>query len=404
MRRRRPSTKRLLIPFVSLLLSWCGCAPQAAHRATSEVVSEQWVAYSDADDIPRTASGEPSPAAMRVRQLEQELAARDRQIAAVQTDLHAAGGQPAAATRATNGAPSAAPRPVEPAAAAESAAPAVAAQLSKASPTDAPPTGRSASEAAQGASEGAPAPPARPADAAPPSAASTRTAAPAADVPVVSRNDPRLQEAERRIARLQQQLASEVKRRQEVEAEMTRLLQETSVGPFDQAVNVVEKHLREELTRARKEIRDLRATLTSERRARDDLERRYAALQAQVQATVKAAPAAGVSNEEMEALKERQRRVLASIQQDLAASKQRETEMRQAFEQAQGPNGVSVADEVSGLRSENSALQMRLDEEHQRNRELSAKLQLATRVTDLIYRMQSSGIESVTAMPLPEPH
>jgi hypothetical protein len=47
---------------------------------------------------------------------------------------------------------------------------------------------------------------------------------------------------------------------------------------------------------------------------------------------------------------------------------------------------------------------MRLDEEHQRNRELAAKLQLATRVTDLIYKMQSRGIESVAAVPVPEPH
>jgi hypothetical protein len=401
--RRRP-LENLVPLLLAALMPWCGCAPQAAHRATSEVVSEEWVAYSDADDLPRTAAGEPSPAALRVRQLEQEMAERDRQIAAVQTDLQAAGEQPAAATTATRGAESAAPRPAEPVPAAQASAPPVAAPAAKAPATDARPGGQGAAEAKQDTPQDAAAAPPRSADAAPPPAAATRAAAPVADVPVVSRNDPRLQEAERRIARLQRQLASEVKRRQEVEAEMTRLLQETSAGPFDQAVNVVEKHLREELTRAHKEIRDLRATLTSERRARDDLERRYAALQAQVQATAKAAPAAGVSNEEMEALKERQRRVLASIQQDLAASKQREAEMRQALEQAQDPNGVSVADEVSGLRSENSALQMRLDEEHQRNRELSAKLQLATRVTDLIYKMQSTGTEGVAAVPLPEPH
>ena len=226
----------------------------------------------------------------------------------------------------------------------------------------------------------------------------------AREVPVASANDPRLLEAERRIARLQKQLAAEVKRRHEVEAEMTRLLQETSAGPFDKAVNVVEKHLREELTRARKEIRELRNTLTAERRERDNLERRYAALQAQVEATAKAAPREGVPNEEVEALKERQRRVLASIQQDLAATKQRETELRQALEQTDGADGASVAEEVSGLRSENSALQMRLDQEHQRNRELAAKLQLATRVTDLIYKMQSNGSDSVAAVPLTEPH
>jgi chromosome segregation ATPase len=216
-------------------------------------------------------------------------------------------------------------------------------------------------------------------------------------------SDPRLAEAQRRIGRLERQLELEVKRRKDVEAEMTRLLQETSAGPYEQAPNVVEKHLREELGRARKEISQLRSTLLGERRERDDLERRFAALQAQVQATANAAPRGGVSNEEVEALKERQRRVLASIQQDLAASKQREAELRQTLEQSQGASGASAADDASSLRSENSALQMRLDEEHQRNRELSTKLQLATRVTDLIFKMQSNGTESVAAVPIPAP-
>lgn len=213
--------------------------------------------------------------------------------------------------------------------------------------------------------------------------------------------DPRLAVAQKRIATLERQLVMEVKRRQEVESEMTRLLAETSAGPYEQAQNVVEKHLREELGRARKEITQLRTTLVTERRERDDLERRFAALQAQVETAAKTAPAGGVSNEEVEALKERQRRVLASIQQDLAASRQHEAELRQALEESRGPNGVSVADDVSSLRAENSALQLRLDQEHQRNRDLATKMQLATRVTDLIYKMQSSGTESVAAVPIP---
>jgi chromosome segregation ATPase len=232
-------------------------------------------------------------------------------------------------------------------------------------------------------------------DASRPGTAAAQTAPPPAGAEL------RLADAQRRIGRLERQLELEVKRRKDVEAEMARLLQETSAGPYQQADNVVEKHLREELGRARKEISQLQSTLLTERRQRDELERRFAALQAQVQAAAGAAPRGGVSDEEVEALKERQRRVLASIQQDLAASKNREAELRQALEQSQGADGVSVAEEVGSLRSQNSALQMRLDEEHQRNRELSAKLQLATRVTDLIYKMQSSGSESVAAIPLP---
>jgi DNA repair exonuclease SbcCD ATPase subunit len=222
-------------------------------------------------------------------------------------------------------------------------------------------------------------------------------------VPQAPTADERLASAQKQIGRLEQQLAAEVKRRQEVEAEMKSLLQETSAGPFEHADNVVEKHLRQELDRAHKEISDLRTTLTSERRDRSELERRFAALQAQVQATAAAAHSAA-PNEEVEALKERQRRVLASIQQDLEASKQREAELRQSLEAAQGPDGVSLADAVANLRSENSALQTRLDEEHRRNGDLSAKLQLATRVTDLIFKMQSASAQPVAAAAAPPRH
>ncbi len=145
--------------------------------------------------------------------------------------------------------------------------------------------------------------------------------------------------------------------------------------------------------------------LATEQRSRDDVERRFAALQAQAQSGAPAgdAPAKSASSEEIAALKERQRRVLASIQQDLEASKQREAEMRQTFESTNGNNGVALADTVVGLRTENSALQTRLDDEHQRNAELTAKLQLAQRVTDLIFRMQKNGTQAGAATALPAP-
>jgi chromosome segregation ATPase len=209
-------------------------------------------------------------------------------------------------------------------------------------------------------------------------------------------------DAQRRIARLERMLAAEVQRRKEVEAEMNRLLQETSAGPYEQATSVVEQHLREQLDRAHREITTLRNTLAGERRSRDEVERRFAALQAQMQSAAAGdAPAPAARSEEVEALKERQRRVLASIEQDLAASKQREAALRQTLESAQGAAGVPLADTVSGLRTENSALQLRLDEEHRRNAELHAKLQLAQRVTDLIFRMQNNAAPPVAAAALP---
>ena len=174
---------------------------------------------------------------------------------------------------------------------------------------------------------------------------------------------------------------------------MAKVLEETSSGPFERSGNVVDQHLKDQLASAQQEIGELRTTLATERRERGDLERRYAALQQQLEHVAHS----GNDSEEVAALKERQRRVLASIQQDLAASQQREGELRAALTQ-QDDDGVSLADSVTSLRAENAALQTRLDDEHRQNRELASKLKLAGRVTDLIFKMQSSGATTAAAV------
>ena len=386
MRRRGPS-KKLAPVLLAALLPWWGCA---AHPGTSRSTTAPAApVVSGTGPVPSThpPRRDLSESEARVRELEQQLADRDRQITAVRTAIDVAHGPPDAHAVSAPGpapAPSQSPAQSQPAAQPE--------------PGSAPQQAAGAAPQHDHAAE-------PPSAAEPPATAAAPSTEPsrAAEVQVGAAAEQRLADAQKRIAKLQRQLVVEVKRRQEVEAEMTRLLQETSAGPFEHGDDVVEQHLRDELGRARKEISDLRGTLTGERRERDDLERRYAALQAQVQSTATAAARDPASSEEMEALKERQRRVLASIQQDLAASKQRESELRQAMEQSQGGDAVSVADAVTNLRSENSALQMRLDEEHRRNGDLSAKLQLATRVTDLIFKMQSSGAQAahpVRAIPV----
>lgn len=261
----------------------------------------------------------------RVQELEAQLAERDRQIAAVQSELQSARAQ-APAAAATAGASMPAP-------------------------------------ASAGAGGGS-----------------------AAGGTLVAR-DAELADARRQIASLETRLAGEVQRRKQVESEMARVLEETSAGPYERSGNVVDQHLREQLASAQQEIGELRTTLATERRERGDLERRFGALQAQLERTGRN----DSDSEEVAALKERQRRVLASIQQDLAASQQREVELRTALEQSSGSDGVSLADNVTSLRAENAALQRRLDDEHRQNRELSSKLKLAGRVTDLIFKMQSSG-------------
>ena len=205
-----------------------------------------------------------------------------------------------------------------------------------------------------------------------------------------------LADAQRQIATLEARLDAEVRRRKDVEAEMTRLLEETSAGPYERTQGAAEQHLRQELDQARGEIVELRTTLATERRQRSELERRFAALQDRADESGRA-PGGG---EEVEALKERQRRVMASIRQDLEASREREAELRATLERTQGSDGAALSGEVTGLRAENAALQRRLDEEHKRNQALAQKLKLAGRVTDLIFKMQSSGaVQAAPALP-----
>jgi len=177
---------------------------------------------------------------------------------------------------------------------------------------------------------------------------------------------------------------------------MTRVLEETSAGPYDRADNASEARLRQELNAAHAEIADLRTTIKTERRQRSDLERRFAALEARAGSGSEGT----TGGEELAALKERQRRVLASIRQDLEASREREIELRATLERTQGSEGTVLATEVTGLRAENAALQRRLDEEHKRNQALAQKVKLAGRVTDLIFKMQSSGaVQAAPALP-----
>ncbi|MFN8643680.1 MAG: hypothetical protein U0802_19220 [Candidatus Binatia bacterium] len=317
-----------------------GCIPRTPPTAAPGVPADD-LELADAASAPApTPARVLTPEERRVQELEAQLAERDRQIASVQQELASARAQ-------ANGS---APAPAAPPATG-----------------DAPATG-----------------------------AATGVTAPEAATGSLAAKDAELADARRQIASLEGRLQSEVQRRQQVEHEMSRLLEETSSGPYERSGNVVEAHLREQLASAQKEIGDLRATLATERRERGDLERRFATLQAQLERSGRTEG----DSEEVAALKERQRRVLASIQQDLAASQEREVQLRNALEQSEGSDGVSLADSVTNLRAENAALQRRLDDEHRQNGALSAKLKLAGRVTDLIFKMQSSGARPAAAVPM----
>ncbi|MBX3027646.1 hypothetical protein KF840_22330 [bacterium] len=326
-----------------------GCIPRvhpsAAPDPTLPSETERFTEEDGADDnaaadARRVAPQRPlTPAERQVQELEAQLAERDRTIAAVQTQLAAARRQP-----------SGSPVPTE--------------------------------QTGGGSTTGSSAP------------LAGGVTAPDSSAAALAAKEAELDEAKRQVATLETRLDSEMQRRKHVESEMAKLLEETSAGPYERSGNVVDQHLREQLATAQQEIGELRNTLATERRERGDLERRYATLQQQLERTARS----GADSEEIAALKERQRRVLASIQQDLAASQQREGELRAALAQQDG-DGVSLADSVTSLRAENAALQRRLDDEHRQNRELASKLKLAGRVTDLIFKMQSSGTTTAASMP-----
>jgi chromosome segregation ATPase len=190
------------------------------------------------------------------------------------------------------------------------------------------------------------------------------------------------------VATLRQKLHEEREQRVHLEREIERLeaeQAESASGPF-------ENKLQSDLAEARKQVEDLKNALRTEREARQDLAHRFEQLQVELERVRKERPAeTGGASEEIAALQERQRRVLASIERDLLLSRQRENELRSALEASQGPDAVPLAAAVSDLRAQNDALQTRLEDEHHRNRELSAKLNLAARVTDLIFKMRNAG-------------
>ena len=187
------------------------------------------------------------------------------------------------------------------------------------------------------------------------------------------------------IARLEVELEGERSRRVEAEEQLARLREETSAGPYEAAPTA-------ELEEARAEIDQLTNQLANERKDRQDLERKFADLKLQVeQQAAIPVPVAAAPNPQMAELQEDQRRLMAAIKQDLEASQRREAELRETISSLEGEGGAQLTDKVRNLESENMALQSSLDAEHERNVELAAKLEVATRVADLIFKMRREG-------------
>ena len=337
--RRRGTLWPLSSALLALLLPACASGP-AAERATAPRAQHE---QSGAPGQVEALHGALENAERQVRELEARLADRDREVASVRAEVEKQRAREQQASRALE-------------------------ELQRVTQTH-------TAEATTS-----------PADDLPAAGTSPAAAATAAEAAAsVSGEDPQI------IASLRAHLEQERAKRRQLESDLVSLQQETAAGPFE---NGPTRALRE----ARDEIAKLKVTLEAERRARENLARRYAALEEKVRSVGERPPEAAASEpEEIAALRARQEKALAGIRRELAASQQREQELRLTLQTTQGPDAISLAEAISGVRSENSALQVRLDEEHQRNRELSAKLKLAMRVTDLIFKMQAARSAAAVA-------
>jgi len=189
------------------------------------------------------------------------------------------------------------------------------------------------------------------------------------------------------IASLRAELKAERELRQRAESELDRLRQETAAGPFESG----SEHALQ-MTRGR--IAELERELGSERRAREELTRKYEA--SRKRSPDAPSPEMTALRAEVETMRHAHQEALAGLERDLAASRSHERELLDALATAEkGRDGPSL-EVFAGLRAENAALRSRLDAEHQENRTLSAKLKMATRVADLIFKMRA-GQEQVSA-------
>ena len=202
------------------------------------------------------------------------------------------------------------------------------------------------------------------------------------------------------VASLRAALVQEQGRRQAVETELERLKEETSTPalaePGDPAA---------ELAATRAEVGELRDALAAERvereRMADDLRilEQRAAHAPEVDTTQQAetTPEDAELRSRLEALNAEKDAIVESFNRNLAASQQHTKELEEQLAASQAalavaaePGGTAAPDSDAGSKgAENAALRARLDEEHRRTEELAAKLRVATRVTDLIFKMQA---------------
>jgi hypothetical protein len=183
---------------------------------------------------------------------------------------------------------------------------------------------------------------------------------------------------------LREELIAERQKRDELQAELTRLRAETSSGPFERGDNAA-------LQSAQAENAALKNALRQEGRERDDLRQQYDSLRAKVRSEGGSAAAIEENaslREQLAKVKVEQQQQVDSLRRDLEASQQREQDLKTALAAAQESRPAASGTEVVELKAQNDSLRAELAQERQRSQDLDAKLKAAMRVSDLIFRME----------------
>jgi len=181
-----------------------------------------------------------------------------------------------------------------------------------------------------------------------------------------------------RVAGLHAELAEERRRRQAAEMQLERLRRETSQAPFG-APTVPEAAF----LAAKQEIVYLRQALAEEKVARQRLAEDFGTLQRELARRPAGDDKAADSRSAQ--LEDRTGDAAASFQRTLAAT---EAETA-ALDRELAAAAAEADDDVSAVRAENTLLRQRLEDQRRRTQDLAAKLKLAVRVTDLIFKLEA---------------
>ncbi len=219
-------------------------------------------------------------------------------------------------------------------------------------------------------------------------AASATTAAAAAGTEAAGTPPGPPAPAPQAVAALRSELAQETKRRAVAEEELARLKHETSTSPFQKATGP-EKQL-EALVVVKQQVVALQGALAEERRTREQLADELRTLQARSAGVTPAGAEDAAMRSQIEALQREKDTLVDAFDRSLAESQRRSAELEQALAAARSQPATDDGSPAGGtLRAENETLRRRLDDERRRTDELAAKLRAATRVADLIFKMQA---------------